>query len=64
MCGLLGVYISSVDCCRFGTDVAKSGFEFLTEMTMYTAKSGNPEIVAKSKLLRFLEVTYIFVLTA
>ena len=44
--------------CRFGSDVAKSGFEFITELAMYVAQTKSVEHANKAHLDSFLRVRF------
>lgn len=44
--------------CRFGSDVAKSGFEFITELAMYVAQTKCVEHANKAHLDSFLQVIF------
>ena len=44
--------------CRFGSDVAKSGFEFITELAMYVAQTKSVEHANKAHLDSFLQVRF------
>ena len=41
---------------RFSSDVAKSGFEFLTELATYVNQKNSPELASLSGLEAFMQV--------